>query len=386
MVKIRTYIHVCMFLQVYLFLKENMKNKKFKPLIAVCLIAGLAVYFFWIRPKYNQMNIASASANNGVEVTVVKVEKKSVQLFTELPARVTAHKISEVRPQIEGIIKKINFLEGSFVKQGQQLYQIDPIIYQSASDGAMQTLKAMQAKRDRYKNLLEQDAISKQEFDDIEASLAQAKADANKARKNFDYTKVLAPISGYIGKSNVTEGALVTANQSAVLVTITQLDPIYVDIEQPSKDVIAIGHHKEIPVSVLTEDSNYQNTGTLKFSEKFADPSTDSVRLRAIFSNKEQKLIPGMFVTAKLHLEPFDAVIVPQRTTNRAPNGSLTVFVVGEDNVAKTRQIKAEKIYQNYWIVEDGLSEGETIVYEGFQKITDGAKVKPVPLAIEEKK
>lgn len=358
------------------------KKKKLKPLIIACAASALLLEcFFLLKP-----NPAQPAANAATAVTTITATKKQVQLFTELPGRVNAQKIAKIRPQAEGIIKKIKFLEGGFVKKGQQLYQIDSTIYQSAYNSANSALKAASAKRSRYKNLLEQDAISKQEFDDINATFAQAKADVSKARKNFDYTKVLAPISGYIGKSNVTEGALVTANQAEVLTTITQLDPIYVDMEQPSKDVIAIGHHKEIPVSLTTEDPTYQNTGKLKFSEMFADESTDSVRLRAIFSNKDKKLIPGMFVSAKLNLTPFEAITVPQRATTRTPTGGLVVWVVEAENIAKSRPIKATKIFGDSWIVEEGLTEGETIIYEGFQKISDGAKVSPSPLVAEEAK
>ena len=355
------------------------KEKNRKPLIIVCTIAALlGGYFFWFKPKYNQANLNNASPNSISEVTVITATKKQVQLFSELPGRVNAFKIAELRPQISGLIRKIKFKEGSLVKQGQPLYEIDSDTQKSAFESAQSNLRAMQKKRDRYQNLLAQDAISKQEFDDVVAAYETAKSNASTARKNLDYTKVLAPISGYIGKSNYTEGALVTASQDAPLATITQLDPVYVDMEQPSKDVIAIGHHTKIPVTLITEDPNYKNQGELQFSEMFVDADTDSVRLRAVFRNKDKKLLPGMFVSAKLHLKAFEAVTIPQKVASRNPNGGLIVWVVENGNIAKPRVIKASKAEGDSWIVEEGLNDGDIVISEGFQKIADGAKVNPV--------
>lgn len=347
---------------------------------ALLLVSG---YFFWYKPKYIAAKANVINLNKEIEVTVTNVAKQQVQLSTELSGRVNAHQISEIRPQISGVVRKIKFTQGSLVKKSQQLYEIDSDVYKAAYNSASRNLKALQAKKNRYKNLLAQDAISKQEFDDIKASFAAAQSEFSAAKKNLEYTKILAPISGHIGKSNITEGALVTANQTNILTTITQLDPVYVDFEQPSRDVISAGHHKKIPVTLFTDDPDYQNTGEVLFSEKFVDESTDSVRLRAIFQNKDQKLLPGMFVKGKIYLKPFKAITVPQRAASRAPNGALTVWVVDEGSFAKPRIIKADKIYQDSWIVKDGVNEGEIIVYEGFQKLADGAKVKPIPLVKE---
>lgn len=373
--------------------QNNMKKKGKKHGLAIVVCLGLVIfagYFYWIKPKYNQAAANKASTNNATPaatpVTTVTVKKQKVQPFTDLPGRVNSYKIAQVRPQIDGIIKAVKFDQGSFVKAGQPLYQIDSEIYLSAVKGAESNVKSLTAKRNRYKTLLAQDAVSKQEFADVQAALDQAESAATTARKNLKYTQVLAPISGYIGKSNYTEGALANANQTDPLTTITQLDPIYVDLQQPSKDVIAAGHHKKIPVTLITEDPNYHNTGILEFSEKFADESTDSVRLRAIFSNKDEKLLPGMFINARIHLKPYEAITVPQRVTNRMPDGTLSVWVVQENNTAKMRIIKAKKIFNDSWIVEEGLEEGDVVIYEGFQKINDGAKVKPTPLATEEPK
>ena len=362
------------------------KNKYRKLIAFICLaaVAFCLYYFFWLKPKSHQAPPAMAAMNNIAEVNVITIKKELVQLSEELPARVSAFKISEIRPQIGGIIKKRTFEEGSFVHKDEQLYQINPAVYKTAFDEANQNLKTLRAKKERYKNLLKEDAISKQEFDDVNAAFATAEANFKQAKINLTYTEVRAPISGYIGKSNFTEGMLVTANQADVLTTITQLDPIYVDMVEPTKDMDNIKNQNEISVTVNLDDTTYKNTGKLKFSEVFADESTDSIRLRALFSNEDKKLIPGMFVTATLHFKPFEAITVPQRATNRAPGGALIVWVVDSDNTAKPRSIIAEKISGDNWIVESGLNEGDIVVYEGYQKLFDGAKVKPISKEIQE--
>ncbi len=350
-----------------------------KKAIIISLIVVILIGWFFVKPKFfGQMHAGQMPPQGALEVSVIVVQKQKTQRFIELPARVSSYKISEVRPQIDGVVKKINFAEGSVVKAGQQLYQIDPNVYQAAFNGANSNLKALKAKRDRYKSLLEEDAVSKQEFDDVEAAFAQANAEAEAAKKKLDYTKVYAPISGYIGKSNVTEGALVTANQMAALTTITELNPIYVDMVQPSKEAVKMGDQKEIEVSLKTDDAAYKNVGKLKFTEVFVDVSTDSVRLRAIFSNKDKKLLPGMFVKAKLHLKEMEAITVPQRVASRGPDGNLMVWTVDKENSAKPRVIKASQALGDSWIVEEGLEDGVVIICEGFQKLVDGAKVKPI--------
>ncbi|MBU6141090.1 MAG: efflux RND transporter periplasmic adaptor subunit [Proteobacteria bacterium] len=358
------------------------KSKKLLNFI-VCLSVVVLGYFFW--PKGNQSS-QNQPTKEAVDVTVIPVTKQIVQLSVELPGRVNAQKISQIRPQVDGIIKEIKFTEGTFVEKGKQLYQIDPTIYQTALGAATSKVKTLKSKKERYQILVDVDAVSKQEFSDVEAELAQAQSEVSKAKKNLDYTKVLAPISGFVGKTNVTEGALVTANQTTILTTLAQIDPIYVDLEQPSKDVLAGSLKKEIAVNLLTEDPTYQNVGQLKFHEMFVDETTDSVRLRAVFNNEDHKLLPGMFVTAQLALPSFESIIVPQRVTSRAPDGSLLVWIVNADNSVSQRPIKASKTFKDLWVVEEGLAEGEIIVYEGFQKIRDGAKVNATPLQNTEEK
>jgi RND family efflux transporter MFP subunit len=336
-------------------------------------------YFFIFKPKHN-LAIPSQSAMPAAEVTVIKIKKENIRLSIELPARVSAYRISEVRPQVSGVIKKRNFVEGSFVKEGQQLYVIDPSIYQANFDSTAANLKTLRAKRDRYINLLEADAISKQEFDDVTAAFTQAESEFKKAKTNLNYSKVLAPISGYIGKSNVTEGALVNPGQVDVLTTITQLDPIYVDMAQPSKNLSKLEGQEDLVVSAIIDGKLYEEAGTLKFSEVFVDPGTDSVRLRSIFPNKAKKLLPGMFVNAKIHLPENEVITIPQRATNRNPDGSLGVFIVDNNNTIKAQIIKEGEASGDSWIVLEGLNEGDLVVYEGHQKIADGAKVNPVIL------
>lgn len=364
----------------------NIKNKYRKLVAFICLavIAFFLYYFFLLKPKSHQPNPAMVAMSAVPEVSVITIKKEFVQLREELPARISAYKTSEVRPQIGGVIKQRKFEEGSFVHKDEPLYQINPAAYKAAFDEANQNLKTLRAKKDRYKNLLKEDAIGKQEFDDVNAAFATAEANFKQAKINLTYTEVRAPISGYIGKSNFTEGMLVTANQADVLTTITQLDPIYVDMAEPTKDMDNIKNQNEISVTVNLDDATYQNTGKLKFSEVFADESTDSIRLRALFSNKDKKLIPGMFVTAILHFKPFEAITVPQRVANRVQGGALIVWVIDSENTAKPRPIIAEKISGEDWIVESGLNEGDVVVYEGYQKLFDGAKVKPILREIQE--
>lgn len=354
-----------------------------KNIIIIIIGAALAYagYSFWNKNMAVKQSASSnPMAGKPMEVTTIIIKTQEVDTIKELPGRVSAYKISAVRPQVQGILRERLFEEGTIVNEGDQLYQIDPTLYQIAYDSAKQNLKTLRAKRDRYQNLLKEDAVSKQEFDDANAAFATAEANLKQAETNLEYTKVKAPISGFIGKSNVTEGVLLTANQTDVLTTITQLDPIYVDMVQPTREALnQKDSDDEIEVTLKMDNPNYKNSGKLKLTEVFADEATDSVRLRSLFSNPDKKLIPGMYVTALLHFKPYQAITVPQRCSVRAPGGVLMVWVV-EDGMAKSRIIKANKISGDNWIVEDGLKEGDMVIYEGYQKLADGAKVNPVSL------
>ncbi|OJX70257.1 efflux RND transporter periplasmic adaptor subunit [Magnetospirillum sp. 64-120] len=341
-----------------------------------------------------------------VEVNVLTLVPKTVPLSTELPGRTSAYRVAEVRPQVSGIVQKRLFEEGSQVKAGQQLYQIEPATYQAALQSAQAdlvkaraSLKSVEAKAERYADLVKINAVSKQEYDDIVASLDQAKAailvaqaQVDTARINVGYTKVYAPIDGIIGKSSVTEGALVTANQTTQLATITQLDPIYVDVSQSSSDLMRLrqamaagqvqkGSADQAPVTLTLDGSTqaYPHAGQLKFSDVTVDPSTGAVQVRAVFPNPDKLLYPGLFVRARVEQGARDgAVLVPQRALVRNADGSASVWVVGDDNKVTPRPVVTKQVVGDSWLIDQGVSGGERIVVEGLQKIRPGAEVRPV--------
>lgn len=339
------------------------------------------------------------------EVSVITVQTQGVALTTELPGRVAASQTAEVRPQVGGIIQNRLFTEGSDVKAGDLLYQIDPASYQAAYDGAAAALAKAQAnvapvrlKAERYKELLASEAVSKQDYDDITAAqkLAEAEIELTKAaletaRINLTYTKVSAPIAGRIGRSAVTNGALVTASQSLPLSTIQLLDPVYVDVTQSSNAMLRLrkalesgqltSKSGEAKVRLLLDDgSQYPEAGTLKFSEAFVDPSTASVTLRMLFPNPKSLLLPGMFVRTVLEEGVKDeAILVPQRGVSRTPTGAAMVMVVGADEKVEVRMIQVERTVGDAWLVNDGLKVGDRVILEGLQKVRPGMPVKALP-------
>ncbi len=340
------------------------------------------------------------------EVGVVVVEPQRVALTTELPGRTSAFLIAEVRPQVGGIVQKRLFTEGSDVRAGDVLYQIDPSTYHAAYNSAKAALGRAEAnlnpvrlKAERYAELVKINAVSKQDYDDANAALKQAEADVEAgkaaletARINLEYTKVTAPISGRIGRSSVTNGALVTANQSAALATIQQLNPIYVDVTQSSAELLRLKRdmasglmksegEAQAKVRLLLEDgSAYPLPGTLKFSEVTVDQSTGSIILRAIFPNPKQTLLPGMFVRAVLEEGVNEhAILVPQRGVSRDPGGNATVMVVGNEDKVEPRVIKVLRTVGENWLVSEGLKAGDRVILEGLQKARPGTPVKTVP-------
>ena len=339
-----------------------------------------------------------------VEVSVVTMAPQRVALSTELPGRTVAFRVAEVRPQVSGIVLKRMFQEGSEVKAGQQLYQIDPATYRAALEStkadlakARANLKSIEAKAARYADLVQINAVSRQDYDDIVASLDQAKAQimvaqaaVETSRINVDYTKVYAPITGRIGKSAVTEGALVTANQAAALATITQLDPIYVDVSQSSSDLMRLqraiaagtvqeGRATQTPVTLTVDgtDQPYDQTGQLQFSEVTVDQSSGAVQLRAVFPNPRQTLYPGLFVRARVEQGVKEqALLVPQRALVRTPDGKAMVWVVGADSKVNPRPVVVGQAVADKWVVESGLQPGDQVVTEGLQKIRPGAEIR----------
>jgi membrane fusion protein, multidrug efflux system len=348
----------------------------------------------------------SPPAKSAPEVGVVVMSYEPVTLTMELSGRISPQMVAEVRPQVGGIIQKRLFTEGGDVKAGEALYQIDPATYQAAYASAKAVLAKSEAnlftlrqKAERYKELVGINAVSKQEYDDVTATLKQAEADievgkaaVDTAHINLAYTKIIAPISGRIGRSSVTPGALVTANQVAALATIQQLDPVYVDITQSIADLLrlkrnlASGEIKskgpdQAKVQLLLEDgSPYPLEGTLKFSEVTVDQSTGSITLRAQFPNPNQMLLPGMFVRGIVQEGIREqAMLVPQRGVTRDPAGNAVALVVGEKDIVERRILKTERAVGDAWLVTEGLKIGEKVIVEGIQRIRPGITVKVAP-------
>jgi membrane fusion protein (multidrug efflux system) len=320
-----------------------------------------------------------------------------------LPARVSAFEVSEVRPQVSGIVQKRYFTEGSFVRKGQTLYQIDPSQYQAAVAQASANVRAAQASAEaaralaaRYRPLVQMEAVSKQDYTNAvsqarqaEAAIAQNQAALRAAQINLRFTRVPAAISGRIGISKFTEGALVTANQTDALTTITRLDPVNVDIQESASDLIALRRALSsggvAPTSAqvrlkLPDGSDYGFTGTVQFSEVIVDQNTGTVTLRARFPNPMSILLPGLFVTAQFaQAVDTTAFLVPQQAVSRDPKGTATLFVLGPGSKAVQRTVVATRTQGPYWVVTQGLAAGEKVIVEGPGNLRDGAQVKASP-------
>lgn len=337
-------------------------------------------------------------------VTIQIVKPESVPLMVELPGRTSPHMVAELRPQVTGIVKQRLFIEGSVVSAGQMLYQIDPASYQATYESA----KAMLAKADanfetaklkakRYRALAKISAVSKQAYDDVsvaekqaQADVAAAKASLDKAKIDLDFTHVISPITGRIGRSSVTVGALVTANQSTALAVVQQLDPIYVDVTQSSAEILRLNRSIEsgklgntensaVPVQLMLEDGSiYDIEGKLAFSEVSVDPATGSVTLRAVFPNPKEQLLPGMYVRAKITQGiQANAFLVPHVALSHDPRGNPLVMLVNAENKVEPRIVKAEQSIGDKWVVTEGLVAGDRVIIEGLQKARPGASVKP---------
>lgn len=342
-----------------------------------------------------------------VEVGVVEVIRGDVSLEAELPGRTNAFRKAEVRPQVSGIVQKRLFTEGALIKAGTPLYQIDPASYEAAFTGAKAelaraeaNLAAALARESRYKNLALIKAISQQEYDDALAALGQskasvqvAKAGVTTAKINLDYTRVLAPIDGVIGKSNVTEGALVNAGQADVLAEIQQLDPIYVDVSQSADQLMQLRRQMaegsvtalaSAKVRLLLGDGTaYEHIGSLQFAEVGVNESTGTVILRAQFPNPDRLLLPGMFVRTTLEEGiRTNAILVSQRGVTRDRTGNATAMIVNKEGVVEVRNITVARTVGDQWLVLTGLDVGDQVIVEGLQKAKPGAPVKAVAAAI----
>jgi len=336
----------------------------------------------------------------------VTIQSKQAVITTELAGRTSANLVAEVRPQVGGIIQKRLFTEGSDVKVGQALFQIDPALYQAALDNAKAVLSrseanlsAIRLKADRMRELLVDKAVSQQDYDDTSAALKQTQADIQygkatleTARINLKYTIIIAPISGRIGKSNVTEGSLVTAQQPAALATIQKLDPMYVDVPQSTAEVLRLrrglkegrldqsGADQKKVQLIMEDGTTYPLAGTLQFRDVTVDPTTGSVVLRIVFPNPNGILLPGMFVRAVVQ-EGVDkqAILVPQQAVSRDPKGNPLTLIVDAESKVQLRMLTLDRAIGDQWLVSSGLAPGERVIIEGMQKVKPGASVKAVP-------
>jgi len=349
-----------------------------------CLAAGAAVLLIGCGHK------ASTPPPPPPKVSVVTVRAQAVPIITELPGRVTAHRTADVRPQVNGIILKRLFVEGSEVKAGQQLYQIDPAPYQAAYDSAVAGLASAKALAQRNKALVVNSLVAKQDYDNSQAANLQAAAAVETARINLVYTKVLAPIPGRISRSFVTEGALVTALQATALANIQELEPIYVDVTQPSTTLLRLRREAEAgllkqneagktQVRLKLEDgTDYAHPGTLEFSEVTVDEGTGSVTLRALLPNPERLLLPGMFVREEIQEGVRrDAVLAPQQGVSHDQKGDPNALIVGPDNTVELRALQVDRAIGDQWVVSSGLKPGDRVIVEGIQSAKPGSKVVP---------
>jgi membrane fusion protein (multidrug efflux system) len=339
-------------------------------------------------------------------VTAVTIHPRKVVLTTELPGRTSAYRIAEIRPQVNGIIQKRLFTEGADVKAGQVLYQIDPAPFQAVLDNAKAALRraeanlpAISSRAERYKEALTEKAVSQQDYDNAVAALKQAEADTQywqamvaTARINLGYCRVTAPIAGRIGRSNVTEGAIVTAYQPVALATIQQLDPIYVDVPQATTELLRlkkrlkegglyqIGSDQNNVELILEDGVAYSQKGRLQFSDITVDPTTGSVILRAVFANPEGVLLPGMFVRATIKEGVSEqAILVPQQGVSRDHKGNPVALVVDAEGKVGARPLTLDRAIGDEWLVLSGLAPGDRVIVAGAQMLRPGAVVKVVP-------
>lgn len=380
-------------------------NRGLSPLAAILMLSG-AVVLTGCDDKSQQSAQQSAP-----EVGVVTLKAESVNMTTELPGRTSAFRVAEVRPQVSGIILKRNFIEGTDIKAGESLYQIDPAPYQAAYSSAIGDLAKAKANAriaqltlQRYKPLLGTQYISQQDYDTAAATLAQnnaavrsAEAAVESARINLAYTKVSSPISGRIGKTAVTEGALVQNGQTTALATVQQLDPLYVDLTQSSDDFMRLRNQIEsgelkqgqgkAPVTIILNDgTTLKQKGTLEFSDVTVDETTGSLTLRAIVPNPDHSLLPGMFVRARVEegVNP-NALLVPQQAVTRTPTGSATAMIVDQDDKVEVRQVTTQQAIGDKWLVTEGLKAGDRVISVGLQRAAKGQKVTPKEVNADEK-
>ena len=318
------------------------------------------------------------------------INSESVPLTSLVSGRVTAYRVAEVRPQVSGIVLKRMFEEGAYVKEGQQLYQIDPDTYKAGFAKAQANMLNLEKLARRKESLKNQRSISDQDYEDSLYAWEQARADTELARLNLEYCQVKAPLNGKIGRSNITEGALVTNGQPQAMTTINQLDPVFIDLSPAMNQILkaerlfegaadAQKYHLGASVKLFLEDgSPYPLTGRIKFLNNSVDEATGTVALRAEFPNPDHRLLPGMFVRAEITEGIIEGgILIPQQALTRDLKGDAQVWVVNADNTVSLRRVEADRTVGNTWLVTSGLENGERVVSQGLQKLTNGMTVSP---------
>lgn len=353
------------------------------------VLSSLLLSAFFILPGCNDAG-QNAQAPPAPTVGTYTVKSEAIAVSTELPGRTTAYRTAEVRPQVNGIVLKRKFEEGAIVQEGQELYQIDPDVYKANYSKAVANTENLERAAKRQARLKDQNSVSAQDYEDALYAWEKAKADVELARLNLVYTQVKAPLTGRIGKSNITEGALVTNGQAQVMAVINQIDPIFVDLTPAMTLLLKVENSfrageaepaffQDADVWLTLEDGSvYPLAGKIKFLNNEVDQSTGTVTLRAEFPNPDGRLLPGMYVRARVQegIVP-DGKVIPQQALVRGIKGQAQVWVINEDNIAELREIKAERTIGNTWLVSGGLESGEKVVTEGLQRLARGMTVSP---------
>ncbi|HCO08804.1 MAG TPA: AdeA/AdeI family multidrug efflux RND transporter periplasmic adaptor subunit [Acinetobacter ursingii] len=381
-----------------------MSAKLWAPALTACTLAASIALVGCSKDPKDAQQAGAAQQMPPTEVGVLVAQPQNVEQKVELSGRTTAYQISEVRPQTSGVILKRLFTEGSYVREGQSLYELDSRTNRATLDNAKAALlqqeanlNSLKTKMNRYQQLVSSNAVSKQEYDDLvgqvnvaQAQVTAAKAQVKNAEVDLGYSTIRSPISGQSGRSSVTAGALVTANQTDPLVTIQQLDPIYVDINQSSAELLRLrqqlskgnlDNSNNTKVKIRLEDgSTYPVEGHLAFSDASVSPDTGSVTLRAVFSNPNHLLLPGMYATAQITQAVIpNAYLIPQQAITRTPTGQATAMLVNDKGAVETRQIQTAGVQGTDWIVTEGLKAGDKVVVDGVAKVKEGQKVSAKP-------
>jgi membrane fusion protein (multidrug efflux system) len=371
------------------------KNKYAVPvgLLGLAIVLSFLYYF----KVYSKHSPNEHEGLQGIPVTTLTLQKKPIEIQQSLPGRIVPHEVAELRPQITGIISQRYFTEGSFVKQGQQLYQIDPAPYEAAYNSAVANLNKANANFQladvngrRATKLVNDNAISVQDYDNAMAQLAQAKADVGVAKAavetakiNLNFTKMYAPISGHIGKSDLTKGALVTANQANALATITQMDPIFVDLTLPIHDFTKIypylihPNHPKLLLFIENKPKPYPHEGKIQFTDITVSETTNSVLLRTLFPNPNQILLPGLFINVDIRFGTVESILIPTPAVIHNPDGSASVWLINNKNQVHPKTIQVGHIVDHQWVVHSGVNVGDKIVLSGVQHLKPGALIHP---------